>query len=125
MPDNSLNEDFTKKEVISPFKWWESRRKNFNKKVLITVSIGCLIDIIFRHSLFDPTDYSKWFGNALGIYLGMLVITNIIFSIPEFIEIIYKWLNKNTFNNKSRVIFEKILTLIIVFLVLIFIITYH
>lgn len=125
MADNTLDEHFLKEEeVISPIKWWESKRKNFNKKILpYPFIVGCLIDIFLIKSKFKPEHYFEWIGTAIGTYIGVLIIANIIFSIPELIEIAYKFLNEKTFSNKLRVIFEKIFILIILLIIIAFFIT--
>jgi hypothetical protein len=122
MKNNTLDEDFFKQEeIISPIKWWESRRKNFNKRILPYPFIfGCILDIFLIKSKFKPEHYFEWIGTAIGTYLGILIMANILFSIPELIEIVYKLINQKTFKKKLRVIFEKIFILIIIIIVLAF-----
>ena len=67
MKNNTLDEDFLiQEEITPPIKWWESRRKNFNKRILPYPFIfGCILDIFHIKSKFKPEHYFEWIGTAI------------------------------------------------------------
>lgn len=123
--NNSLDEHFIKKEIsISPFTWWEAKRKTFNSSILpYPFIIGCLIDIFFIKAKFEGAFHIGWIGTGIGTFIGIFLVANVLFSIPELCEIIYKSIHKKVFSNRLRVIFEKIIILITIIITLTFFLT--